>query len=148
MALAYLGTLAPEVRPGSLLASLPAASLFLGLSPSYFDNPLRIRLLHEGFPGTIGMNSDFRDLEAELALKTGPWIRTTGGAIFKQLPPEPQCSPGSVTGVEFLQPGPAESAQTAPLLLKKSFWETCLKKGSIAFIFNFKNACSKTLALI
>ena len=52
MALAYLGTLAPEVRPAGLLASLPAASLFLGLSPSYFDNPLHIRLLcPRDFPG-------------------------------------------------------------------------------------------------
>ena len=114
MALAYLGTLAPEVRPAGLLAYLPAASLFLGLSPSYFDNPLHVCLLHEGFPETIGMNSDFRVLEAELALKTGPWMRTTGGAIFRQLLPEPQCSPGTVPGVEFLQPGPPES-QPRPL---------------------------------
>ena len=59
------------------------------------------------------MNSDFRDFEEELTLKTGPWRRTTGGAVFKQLPPEPWGSPGTVTGMESLQPGPPESAQTA-----------------------------------
>ena len=71
------------------------------------------RPLCKGFPGSVGVNSDFRDLEGELALKTGPWTRTTGGVVFQQLPPEPWGSPGMVTGVESLHPGPPESVQTA-----------------------------------
>lgn len=90
MASALPGTLATEVGLGGLLFALSAG----------------------GFPGTVGVNSDFRDWEEELALKTGPLDESHWRNGF-QLSPGPWCSPGAVTGVEFLQPGPPESAQTA-----------------------------------
>lgn len=97
------------------------------------------------------MNSDFRDFEEELTLKTGPWVTAAAGAVFKLFSLEPWCTFWGLHrggGPPAVPTTTSKSTQTAALLVNKSFWETRLKKGSIAFIFHCQDSCSKALALV
>lgn len=85
---AHQGTMVTEVSPESLfcfVCSLPVVSLFFISSPFHTSYSLPALPLSDGFPGTAGMNSDFTVIGEKLTLKTGPWVRTTLGTLFKLL---------------------------------------------------------------
>lgn len=85
---AHQGTMVTEVSQESLfcfVCSLPVVSLFFISSPFHTSYSLPTLPLSDGFPGTAGMNSDFTVIGEKLTLKTGPWVRTTLGTLFKLL---------------------------------------------------------------